>query len=169
MDCVVHGVTKSQEDPLEKEMATHSSTRLENSMDKGAWWATVHGITASWTGLSNFAGSLVNFHHQFLLMRTRQAFSSHPLVQWPHHIVFIHLPLCSLFLSKIEKIQTFSTAIKHTPLTLRHCQDLCVLSLGLCLSCIPLSSSFTAWLPFCPPSAVLTTLLLMASCFWSAG
>ena len=26
MDCVVHGVTKSQDDPLEKEMATHSGT-----------------------------------------------------------------------------------------------------------------------------------------------
>ena len=22
---------------------------LENSMDKGAWWATVHGIAKSWT------------------------------------------------------------------------------------------------------------------------
>ena len=29
------------EDPLEKEMATHTSN-LENSMDRGAWWATVH-------------------------------------------------------------------------------------------------------------------------------
>ena len=27
---------------------------LENSMDKGAWQATVHGITKSWTRLSNF-------------------------------------------------------------------------------------------------------------------
>ena len=26
---------------------------LENSMDKGAWWATVHGVTKSWTWLSN--------------------------------------------------------------------------------------------------------------------
>ena len=25
---------------------------LENSMDRGAWWATVHGITESWTRLS---------------------------------------------------------------------------------------------------------------------
>ena len=27
---------------------------LENSMDKGAWWATVHGVTKSWTRLSDF-------------------------------------------------------------------------------------------------------------------
>ena len=26
---------------------------LENSMDRGAWWAAVRGITKSWTGLSN--------------------------------------------------------------------------------------------------------------------
>ena len=26
---------------------------LENSMDRGAWWASVHGITKSWTRLSD--------------------------------------------------------------------------------------------------------------------
>ena len=32
------------EDPLEDEMATHSSILcLENPMDRGSWWATVHG------------------------------------------------------------------------------------------------------------------------------
>ena len=39
------------EDPLEKGMANHSST-LENSMDRGAWQATVHGVAKSWTRLS---------------------------------------------------------------------------------------------------------------------
>ena len=24
---------------------------LENSMDRGAWWASVHGVAKSWTGL----------------------------------------------------------------------------------------------------------------------
>ena len=33
------------EDPLEKGMATHSG--LENSMDRGAWQATVHGVAES--------------------------------------------------------------------------------------------------------------------------
>ena len=41
--------------PLEKKMATHSSTLAwKNPMDRGAWQATVHGVTTSWTGLSNF-------------------------------------------------------------------------------------------------------------------
>ena len=31
------------EDPLEKEMATHSSICLENPMGRGAWWATIQG------------------------------------------------------------------------------------------------------------------------------
>ena len=35
-----------QEDPLEKEMATHSTTLgLENPTDRGAWQATVYGVT----------------------------------------------------------------------------------------------------------------------------
>ena len=32
------------EDPLEKEMATHSSILAWNPMDRGAWWATVNGV-----------------------------------------------------------------------------------------------------------------------------
>ena len=35
-----------QEDSLEEEMATRSSI-LENPMDRGAWWATVHGVAES--------------------------------------------------------------------------------------------------------------------------
>ena len=27
---------------------------LENSMDRGAWWAIVHGVAKSWTQLSDF-------------------------------------------------------------------------------------------------------------------
>ena len=43
-----------QENPLEEGMAPHSSTLfLENPMDRGAWWATVHGVTKSWTRLGD--------------------------------------------------------------------------------------------------------------------
>ena len=39
-----------REDPLEKEMATHSQySCLEDPMDGEAWWATVHGVTESRT------------------------------------------------------------------------------------------------------------------------
>ena len=39
-----------QEDPLEEGMATQYSC-LENAMVRGAWWATVHGVTKSRTPL----------------------------------------------------------------------------------------------------------------------
>ena len=28
-------------------------SRLENPMNRGVWWATVHGVTKSWTRLSD--------------------------------------------------------------------------------------------------------------------
>ena len=41
-----------REDPLEEEMATHFSTLAwKNPMNRGAWWATVHGVATSWTRL----------------------------------------------------------------------------------------------------------------------
>ena len=41
-----------QEDPLERKMATHSSILAwENPVDRGAWQATVHVVSKSWTQL----------------------------------------------------------------------------------------------------------------------
>ena len=34
---------------------------LEGPMDRGAWWATVHGVTKSWTRLSDFTFTF-HFH-----------------------------------------------------------------------------------------------------------
>ena len=42
-------------DPLEKEMATHSSICLENPMDRGTWWATAHGDAKSQTQLKRLS------------------------------------------------------------------------------------------------------------------
>ena len=42
--CSIHG--EGNCNPLQ-------SSCLENSMDRGAWWATVHGVPKSWTQLSN--------------------------------------------------------------------------------------------------------------------
>ena len=52
-----------REDPLQEGMATHSSILAwENSMDREAWQAIVHGVTKSWTQLNR-----VSMH---TLMRT---------------------------------------------------------------------------------------------------
>ena len=37
------------EDPLEEEMATHSSILAWKIPWTGAWWAAVHGMAKSWT------------------------------------------------------------------------------------------------------------------------
>ena len=51
---------------------------LENPMDGGAWWATVYGVTKSWTWLSDFIFFL-SFHFkvkeftsEWLILRYRQ-------------------------------------------------------------------------------------------------
>ena len=42
------------EGPLEEGMATHSSILAwKIPMDRGAWWATVHGVEKSWTQMSD--------------------------------------------------------------------------------------------------------------------
>ena len=43
-----------QEDPLEKGIVTLQYSCLENSMDRGVWWATVCGVAESQTRLSDY-------------------------------------------------------------------------------------------------------------------
>ena len=46
-------------------MPTHSSTLAwKNPMDRGAWWAAVHGVAQSWTRLSDFT---ITFHYHALV------------------------------------------------------------------------------------------------------
>ena len=48
------GQSLGQEDNPGEGMATHPSILAWRiPMDRGAWWATVHGITKSWAQLSN--------------------------------------------------------------------------------------------------------------------
>ena len=51
-------------------------SRLENPMDGGAWWATVHGVAKSWTRLSNFRFFLSFF--PFSLVTVGGVQTSHP-------------------------------------------------------------------------------------------
>ena len=50
-------------DPLEKEMATHSSIFLENPMHRGTSWATVHGDAKSQTLLKRLHFTSLHFSH----------------------------------------------------------------------------------------------------------
>ena len=39
----------------------HQYSCLEDPMDRGAWWATVHGVTKSWTRLSNWRTDIYTY------------------------------------------------------------------------------------------------------------
>ena len=46
---------------------------LENPMDAGAWWATVHGVSKSWTRLSDFTSLSLNtiYNVSYILRNTK--------------------------------------------------------------------------------------------------
>ena len=44
-----------QEDPLKREWHPLQQSCLKNTMDRGAWWAIVHGFAKSCTQLNNWA------------------------------------------------------------------------------------------------------------------
>ena len=64
---------------------------LENSMDRGAWWATVHGTMKSWTWLNNLTLSLLTFSI------TKK--SVLPKLTYSYNVMFIKKKNSSKFLS----------------------------------------------------------------------
>ena len=46
-------IPRSGRSPGEENDNPLQYSRLENSMDRGVWWATVHGVPKSWTWLSD--------------------------------------------------------------------------------------------------------------------
>ena len=51
------------EDPMEKEMETHSNILAWRiPMERGAWWVTAHRVTKSWTQLSDFTFFFISNH-----------------------------------------------------------------------------------------------------------
>ena len=43
---LIHGLGRSPEQEVATYLLQYSC--LENPMDRGAWWATVHGVTQNW-------------------------------------------------------------------------------------------------------------------------
>ena len=46
-------IPESKTSPGEENSYPLQNSCLENSMDNGAWWATVHGVAKSWTKLGD--------------------------------------------------------------------------------------------------------------------
>ena len=85
------------EDPLEKEMAIHSSTLAwKNPMDRGAWWAAVHGVTKSRTRLSDFTFTFTLF-----------TYFPHPPPHQP--------PLCSSIAKSLQSCPILCNPIDGSP------------------------------------------------------
>ena len=76
-----------QEDPLEEGMATHSSILAWRIlMDKGAWWATVHGLMKSCPKhLRLFKIIVIIFKNSLTFLTTRaRAFEEKEKCLYPH-------------------------------------------------------------------------------------
>ena len=77
---------------------------LENSMDRGAWWATVHGASKSWTRLSD--------HHWHSLRCTEQSLLL-SVEDKPSHCILEGLPLsllgtfCLAIIFNVSRDQSF--------------------------------------------------------------
>ena len=67
---------------------------LENSMDRGAWQATVHGVAKSWTQLSNSPHTHTHTHtHTASLLFLHIFYQRVDMVHHPHCIVVSTLPV----------------------------------------------------------------------------
>ena len=87
------------EDPLEKEMATHSST-LAWKMDGGAWRATVHGVAKSRPRLSDcFAYSCIISRLLFLFRLLYNIEQSSLCYLSNRSLLVIHFIYSSLYIS----------------------------------------------------------------------
>ena len=74
---------------------------LENPMDRGAWWATVHGIAKSRTRLSVFTSlhfTSVYSYHRFLI--SSASVRSLPFLSFIVPIFALNIPLVSLIFLK---------------------------------------------------------------------
>ena len=98
---------------------------LENSMDGGAWWATVHGVTKSQTQLSDFSGLSI-----FLIISKNQLLVS-----------LIHREALKTFLHWAEGLlkwtsQYLNLNVKETMLTdncsLFMAVSICIIQVYLC-------------------------------------
>ena len=65
---------------------------LENSMDRGAWWATVHGFTKSGTGLKDEAGKHAVLRHVLSICFVRRAYTG--ATCWTTGVKFANQPVC---------------------------------------------------------------------------
>ena len=85
---------------------------LENPMDRGAWWATVHGVTKSWTRLRDYATTKYIYTSEYCaafkaLFSKTLLFPAHLPVFWatylfplsPPVVMFLMVAFCLILAS----------------------------------------------------------------------
>ena len=117
---------------------------LENSMEGGAWWATVHGVANSWTQLSDFTfflreeweswlntqyHSMVIFFKKIILKEGKKDF---PLKKWFYS--------CELFIIHLWTLKSIDSIISQTWILIQYL--LFLSNLNLKRYSIPLISVF---------------------------
>ena len=87
------GLIPGQEDPLEEGVANPLQySCLENPMDRGAWWATVHGVTKSRTQLKR----LSTYTHKSEIVGSQElCFGPRPVIA--KAVIYHILPFTYLF------------------------------------------------------------------------
>ena len=89
------------EDPLKKRMAAHSSILAWRiSMDRGAWWATVHGVAKSWT-------QLCDFHFTIEYVTQHNVFNVHPCSSVCQNFIPSHGWIVFLYMDRPYYIHSF--------------------------------------------------------------
>ena len=61
----------------------HQYSFLENLMDRGAWWATVHRVTKSWTRVRQFSTHSGEFRYHPTVLQGTEDFGGHILCAGP--------------------------------------------------------------------------------------
>ena len=99
--------------PGEENGTTPQYSCLENSMSRGAWWATVQGATKSWTGLSTQRMETGKFGTCFPVNKT--VVITTPNSPSPPKIVFSSLAACQLWVGG-AMLFCFEFSAEITPL-----------------------------------------------------
>ena len=86
---------------------------LENSIDKGAWWATVHGVPKSWTWLSTHTHthSKINHRNSRIKKKIRILFALYMLNKWSSKMYFEFSILTVVASLTMKKSLKFSECI----------------------------------------------------------